>query len=96
MFTIYGTTDSVAYVVGVHEEDMGGPYRHVMGSDNATALLAAHEGDEAKMTPTSDPVTLSLDDPVSILAYLTEHTNVISVEGDVPATDDAADPAARY
>lgn len=88
MFHVTGTIDSVPYRVGVHDEPVEGELHGcVMGSDNATALLTLHEGEEVRETPTSDAMTLSLTDPASVLAFLTEQTNVILVEGDAPASE---------
>ena len=64
-----------------------------MGSTHALDLLVAHEGDETKETPTHDPVTLSLTDPVSVLTYLREFTSVDLVEGDVPSGEPVATDA---
>lgn len=88
MFHVTGTIDSVPYRVGVHDEPVEGElYGCVMGSNNATALLRLNEGDQFRETPTSDPITLSLDDPVSVLAFLREQTRVALVEGDVPPSE---------
>lgn len=97
MFHVTGTIDSVPYRVGVHDEPVEGELHGcVMGSTHATALLALHEGEETRRTPTSDAVTLSLTDPASVLAFLTENTNVVAVEGDAPTTDDDAPSDAIY
>lgn len=98
MFTVTGTIDGIPYRVGVHDEPVGGGELHgcVMGSDNATSLLTLLAGDEVQETPTHDPVVLSLDDPVSVLTALREHTSVISIEGDVPNTANLAGPGGVY
>lgn len=88
MFTVTGTIESVPYQVGVHDEPLDDQlYGCVMGSTHATALLAANEGEEVTETPTHDPVTLSLTDPKTVLAFLRARTNVTNVEGDVPTTN---------
>lgn len=85
MFTVTGSIDGVPYRVGVHDEPVDDErYGNVMGSDHATALLFAHVGDEAKGSPTSDPLVLDLSDPASVLAYLREFTTVTDVEGQTP------------
>jgi hypothetical protein len=84
MFTVTGTINSVGYRVGVHPEPPEDPqsFGCIMGSDNATAWLTLHEGQDAQATPTSEPVTLDLTKPDTILAFLYGTTNVTAVEGD--------------
>lgn len=102
MFTVTGTIDGVGYRLGVHPEGLDHPdaLGIAMGSDSVITLLRAYQGDEFQPTPTSEPRTLDVEDPTSVLAFLQAHTEVTDIEGEVPEApaeeDDPAGPDAVF
>lgn len=54
-------------------------------------LLAAHEGDEFGVTPTGPFLALDFADGASVMAALSELTDVVEVEGDVPGVPEDVD-----
>jgi hypothetical protein len=73
---------AVGYRVAVGAEPGPGVDGIVQGSVNARALLAAHAGEEVRVTPVGPSYVLDLSDPASVLAALHALTEVKTVEGD--------------
>jgi hypothetical protein len=80
---IHDDGSAVAYRVAVGVPPGPGTDGIVQGSTNARALLAAHAGQEVRLTPVGPSYVLDLNDPVSVLAALYALTEVVGKpEGD--------------
>lgn len=85
MFSVTGYLGQVAYTLNVDPDSEPGGPAALEGSPGIRAWLAAAVGEPVRATPTSALMPLDLADPVSILAALHQHTQVLDVIGAAPA-----------
>ena len=95
-YSVRGFLDGVAYTVVVNRDDPDEVDGPVSGSPPVMTLLEGRVGDRVWATPTGPALVLSLDDDRSILAALTELTQVYETAGDVPQVLPPEVPGAVY
>src|SRR4051812_38582361 len=80
-FTVQGYIDGVSYAVEVGGETV--PREGIAGgSPSALGVLRDHEGTDVLVSPVGPSITADLSTPEGVLAVLTAHTEVTSVDGD--------------
>lgn len=85
MFTVTGRlADGKPYDVRVDDLSPPGHWGIVKGTSDALVLLAGYEGRTVAASPVGPFYTLASGDPVSILAALAQHTEILATSGDVP------------
>lgn len=95
-YTVNGYINGVSYQATVGGEVLDPRTGVITGSPNVVNLLLSNEGDSFSTTVTGENVALDLQDPDSVLPALQSLTEVTSVEGDVPQTEEDFDPRAVY
>jgi hypothetical protein len=83
---VRGWLDGVAYGLVADTDLPPHPIRGIVaqGPDEVIARVAALTGQPVLVTPTGPEVTVSLTDPLGLLAGLARVTEVVGVDGDLP------------
>jgi hypothetical protein len=81
MFVVHGYHDGRAYGAAI---EPGARSVVAAAPSYISALLHDLQGTEVRATPTSEAVVVALDDHVSVVEALRQHTDVVDITGAVP------------